>query len=82
MRDYKALLKMAHHAKPSSVNLTLAALDHFYQFLGLKRPHVTREDLPKLAPKALEPEEQKQFLVNVLRCEQVWPSDRSTCPPM
>jgi hypothetical protein len=21
-------------------------------------------------------------LVNVLRCEQVWPSDRSTCPPM
>ncbi len=62
VRDYKALLKTAHHAKPTSVNLTLSALDHFYQFLGLERPNVTREDLPQQAPKALEPEEQKQFL--------------------
>lgn len=62
VRDYKALLKTAHHAKPTSVNLTLSALDHFYQFLGLERPNVTREALPQQAPKALEPEEQKQFL--------------------
>lgn len=67
VRDYKALLKTAHHAKPSSVNLTLAALDHFYQFLGLERPNVTREYLPQQAPKALEPEEQKQFLRAVER---------------
>lgn len=75
VRDYKALLKTAHHAKPTSVNLTLAALDHFYQFLGLERPHVTREDLPKLAPKALEPEEQKQFLRAVER--RPFPRDRA-----
>jgi site-specific recombinase XerD len=67
VRDYKALLKTAHHAKPTSVNLTLSALDHFYQFLGLERPNVTREDLPQQAPKALEPEEQKQFLRAVER---------------
>jgi len=67
VRDYKALLKTSHHAKPTSVNLTLAALDHFYQFLGLERPNVTREDLRQQAPKALEPDEQKQFLRAVER---------------
>jgi site-specific recombinase XerD len=75
VRDYKALLKTAHHAKPTSVNLTLSALDHFYQFLGLERPHVTREDLPQQAPKALEPEEQKQFLRAVER--RMSPRDRA-----
>jgi hypothetical protein len=31
-------------AKPASVNLTLAALDNLYLFLGLGRPNVRRED--------------------------------------
>src|SRR5690349_5022003 len=29
VRDFKAHLQTVRHAKPSSVNLTLAALDHF-----------------------------------------------------
>jgi len=39
-------LKTVRKAKPASVNLSLAALDHFYRFLGLDPPDVAREDLP------------------------------------
>jgi hypothetical protein len=62
IRDFKSHLKKERKAKPASVNLMLAALDHLYLFLGLGRPKVRREDLPQEAPKALEPEAQKRFL--------------------
>src|SRR5712692_10270616 len=71
VRDYKTALKVVHHARPSSVNLGLAAVDHFYRFLGLPTPQVAREDLPALAPRALEPPEQKRFLRAVERCSSV-----------
>lgn len=71
VRDYKTALKVVHHAKPSSVNLALAAVDHFYRFLGLPTPQVAREDLPARAPRALEPPEQKRFLRAVERCSSV-----------
>jgi Phage integrase, N-terminal SAM-like domain len=53
IRDFKTHLKKARKAKPASINLMLAALDHLYLFLGLGRPEVRREDLPQEAPKAL-----------------------------
>jgi len=59
VRDYKTYLKIERQAKPTSVNLALAAIDHFYQFIGNDRPHVQRESLPTQAPRALKPEEQK-----------------------
>jgi site-specific recombinase XerD len=68
VRDYKTDLKVVHHAKPSTVNLALAAVDHFYRFLELPTPQVAREDLPTHAPRALEPPEQKRFLRTVERC--------------
>lgn len=68
VRDYKRYLKVERGAKPSSVNLTLAAVDHFYRCLGAGQPDVRREDLPQEAPKALEPEEQRRFLRAVERC--------------
>jgi len=37
VRDYRTWLKTVRKAKPSSVNLTLAALDHFYRFRALER---------------------------------------------
>ena len=43
IRDFKSHLKKARKAKPASVNLTLAALDHLYRFLGLGRPNLRRE---------------------------------------
>ena len=71
VRDYKTALKVVHHAKPSSVNLALAAVDHFYRFLELPPPQVAREDLPTQAPRALEPEDAKRFLRAVERCTSV-----------
>lgn len=67
VRDYRTWLKKVRKAKPSSVNLTLAALDHFYRFLGLDRPDVPREDLPQAAPRGLEKQEQIAFLRAVER---------------
>src|SRR5712691_5695803 len=71
VRDYKTVLKVVHLAKPSSVNLALAAVNHFYRFLELPPPQVAREDLPTLAPRALEPPEQKRFLRAVECCASV-----------
>lgn len=66
-RDYKTYLKTVSKAKPSSVNLSLAAIDNFYRFMGMGKPEVGREDLPGVAPGALSPEEQKRFLRAVER---------------
>jgi site-specific recombinase XerD len=68
VRDYKAFLKTTRKARPTSVNLSLAAIDHFYRFLGLGQPNVRREELPQQAPRALDKEEQKRFLRAVERC--------------
>ncbi|HVC31872.1 MAG TPA: tyrosine-type recombinase/integrase [Chloroflexota bacterium] len=67
VRDFKAHLKTVRRAKPTSVNLALAAIDSFYGFLGLGHPQVRREDLPQAAPRALTADEQKQFLRAVER---------------
>lgn len=66
-RDFKAHLKTVRRARPSSVNLSLAAVDNFYRFLGMGKPEVRREELPGAAPRALSPEEQKRFLRAVER---------------
>ncbi len=71
VRAYRSWLKTVRKAKPSSVNLMLAALDHFYRFLGLGRPAVAREDPTKAAPRALEAQEQIAFLRAVERCPSV-----------
>lgn len=71
IRDYKTYLKTERQAKPTSVNLALAAIDHFHQFMGNDRPQVQRESLPAQAPRALKPEEQKAFLRAVERTSMV-----------
>jgi integrase/recombinase XerC len=68
VRDFKAHLKTVGRAKPSSVNLSLAAIDNFYRFVGLGKPEVRREELPKASPRALSPPEQKRFLRALERC--------------
>src|SRR2546421_12769599 len=54
VRDYKTYLKTERQAKPTTVNLALAAIDHFHQFIGNDRPQVQRESLPAQAPRALK----------------------------
>src|SRR5260370_27751033 len=71
VRDYKTYLKTERQAKPTSVNLALAAIDHFHQFIGNDRPQVQRESLPVQAPRALKPEEQKAFLRAIERTSSV-----------
>lgn len=73
VRDYKTYLKTERQAKPTSVNLALAAIDHFHLFLGNDRLQVSRERLPAQAPRALKPEEQKA----VLRAIERTPSARN-----
>jgi len=68
VRDFKTHLKTTRQAKPSTVNLALAAVDHFYRFLGLGAPDVRREDLPQIAPASLPREGQISFLRAVERC--------------
>lgn len=62
LKDYKRFLKQKHKASPNTVNAALAAADHFYQFLGLPKTKVKREDLPAEAPRALSKAEQQKVL--------------------
>ena len=61
-RDFKRHLKLERGWKPSSVNLALAAVDHFNRFLGLGPANVKREPLAQAAPKALSEEQQRALL--------------------
>lgn len=63
-------MKAVRKAKPSSVNLSLVAIDNFYLFLGMGRPEVWREELVQAAPRSLYAEEQKRFLRAVERSYQ------------
>jgi integrase/recombinase XerC len=67
VRDDKIHLKTEGKAKPTSVNLALAALAHVSLFLGLDRARVKREDLLQPSPRALKPEDQQAFLRAVER---------------
>lgn len=61
-RDFKRHLKTERGWKPSSVNLALAAVDHFNRFLGLGPANVKREPLAQAAPRALPEDEQRALL--------------------
>jgi len=67
IRDYKRHLKTSQKAAPASVNGTLAAIDHFYRYLGLGPANVRREQLPSTSPQAIAIDEQRRFLRAVER---------------
>ncbi len=48
--------------KPASVNLALAAVDHFNRFLGLGPANVKREPIAQAAPGALTIDQQRDLL--------------------
>ena len=68
VREYKREVKTGRKWAPSSVNQSLAAIDSFYRSLGVGCPEVAREDLPQLAPRSLDPAEQRSLLRAVERC--------------
>ncbi len=61
-RDFKRYLKLERGWAPSSVNLALAAIDHFNRFLGLGPAMVTRERLARSAPRTLDEQQQRDLL--------------------
>ncbi len=71
VRDYKSYLKAVRKAKPSSVNLSLSAIDNFYLFLSMGRPEVRREELAQASPRSLSAGEQKRFLRAVERSPEI-----------
>jgi hypothetical protein len=77
VRDYKRWVKAPPRRwAPASVNQALAALDNFYRHLGFGPPQVSREELPRLAPHALDTGQQRV----VLRTVEVCPSARRPRP--
>lgn len=73
-RDFKRYLKLEQGWKPASVNLALAAVDHFNRFLGLGPAIVSREPLAQSAPRALSGDEQRAL---VRAAEAGKPRDRA-----
>jgi len=68
VRDYRTHLLTVRRAKPASVNLALAAVDHFYRFVGLGPANTRREQLPQAAPRALDTDQTRRLLYR--RCDQ------------
>jgi len=62
VRDYRTHLIDTRKAKPASVNLTLAALDSFYRWVGLGPARIRRDELPQAAPRALTVEQTRRLL--------------------
>ena len=73
-RDFKRHLKVERGWKPASVNLALAAVDHFNRFLGLGPAGVKREPLAQAAPRALTEDQQRDLLRAAEACR---PRDRA-----
>jgi site-specific recombinase XerD len=73
-RDFKRHLKLERRWAPSSVNLALAAVDHFNRFLGLGPAVVAREQLAQAAPHALDEDDQRALL---RASEDARPRDRA-----
>lgn len=65
VEDYKDHLK--HHLKYSAatINTTLSTIDHFYKFLGVGEPNVSREELGRSVPLALTGDDERCLLEEV-----------------
>ena len=73
-RDFKRHLKLERRWAPSSVNLAVAAIDHFNRFLGLGPAVVAREQVAQAAPRALDEDDQRAL---VRAGEDARPRDRA-----
>ena len=73
VRDYRSYLVTVAKRATATVNKHLAALQDFYLWRGLGAPQgVKRHQVPRHAPKALEPRAKLRYL----RAVEVWPSAR------
>jgi site-specific recombinase XerD len=70
VREFKCWL-MQKGKKSTTVNSILAAVDNFYLFQGLGASKVRRQELPKLAPRALEVDEQYRLLKAMAKADSI-----------
>jgi integrase/recombinase XerC len=61
VREFKSWLLQKGRSS-NTVNSTLAAIDNLYLYIGLGPARVKRQEPPKLAPRALDLDEQRRFL--------------------
>ena len=66
VREYKQHL-LQSGSTSQTVNAALTAIDNFYLYLGMHPAKARRQELPKLAPRALSAEELRRFLKSVLQ---------------
>ncbi len=71
-RDWRTHLKHVRRYAPISVNQALASLHTYCQFAGVSTPQVKREDMPNLAPRALEKDEQLRLLRAIEKLPGKW----------
>jgi site-specific recombinase XerD len=70
VRDYRSYLVTVAKRATATVNKHLAALQDFYVWRGLGRPQgVKRHQVPRHAPKALEPRAKLRYLRAVEACQ-------------
>ena len=67
VRDYKRQMKQQKRWSATTVNQALAAIDNFYRSRQMGSPDVAREQLPQVAPRALDETEQRKLLRAVER---------------
>ena len=73
VRDYRSYLVTVAKKATATVNKHLAALQDFYVWRGLGQPQgVKRHQVPRHAPKALDPRAKTRYL----RAVEAWPSAR------
>jgi integrase/recombinase XerC len=74
VRDYKGYMLTQLKRSPATVNKALAALDNFCVHLGLGKAQnsdgkgITRHDIPRRAPRALEPRARTRYVRAVEAC--------------
>ncbi|MBM7788347.1 tyrosine-type recombinase/integrase [Tenggerimyces flavus] len=71
VREYRSWIESERAAKPTTVNATLTALDHFHAYQGISELESARVDQPAAAPPALSPDELDAFQHAVARRQAV-----------
>ena len=71
VRDYKRQMKVQKRWSATTVNQALAAIDNFYRSRQMGRPDVAREQIPQVAPRALDETDQRKLIRAVERLPSV-----------
>jgi len=69
VKEYKDNLKEDLQASAATINTTLSCIDHFFRFMGMDAPKVTRVELLEGAPRALTGPEQLRLLKAIRSCK-------------